>query len=58
MLKLIQQGNSKEMPRKFRIGYSIVNFVGRVLSNSGISMQTNKVGKVVKMATPSDKVGV
>ena len=58
ILERIRSAKLKLKPRKCRIGYSTVNFVGHVLSSSGMSMQADKVSKVVQMAAPSDKVGV
>ena len=58
VLERIRSVKLKLKPRKWRIAYSIVNFVGYVLNSSGVSMQADKVRKVVQMAAPSDKVGV
>ena len=35
-----------------------MNLVGHVLSSSSMSMEADKVRKVVQMAAPLDKVGV
>lgn len=48
----------KLKPRKCRIGYPTVDCVGHVPSRSAVSMQTNKIQRVVAMAAPVSKDGV
>ena len=58
ILERIRSAKLKLKPRKCCIGYSTISFLGHVLSSSGMSMQADKVRKLVQMAVLSDKVGV